>query len=122
SNAAYYRILPQMPTHSTATVAIYTKKQSCFNFCQFTNEINNPDILIVQISGPGIQSFKLFNVYNEKREIADQANSRNLWTVERALRIAIISNRAIICGDFNAHHHWWNSHVQNPVRSEALIS
>ena len=33
-----------------------------------------------------------------------------------------IPEKAIICGDFNAHHSWWNSRIQNSIRANALIS
>jgi hypothetical protein len=30
-------------------------------------------------------------------------------------------NNALICGDFNAHHPWWNSRIRNGIRSDELI-
>jgi hypothetical protein len=31
--------------------------------------------------------------------------------------------RTLICGDFNAHHHWWNSErVKGYINTEILIS
>ena len=33
----------------------------------------------------------------------------------------ILPDRAIICGDFNAHHPWWNS-IANPIRAETLTT
>jgi len=28
----------------------------------------------------------------------------------------------LICGDFNAHHSWWNSSITNNIRSDSLVS
>ena len=33
-----------------------------------------------------------------------------------------ILEKAVICEDFNGHHSWWNSKVQNSIRLNALIS
>src|SRR5207244_13048547 len=66
SNAAYHCILPQTTLPAKPRVLIYAKKQFCFNYCQLTDEINDPDMLILQISCPGIQKFKLLNVYNHR--------------------------------------------------------
>jgi hypothetical protein len=66
-------------------------------------ECKDPDIIVLEISGPGIEKFKIFNVYNERRE-TENSNIINNWTVERSLQEIDITNSAIICGDFNAHH------------------
>ena len=59
----------------------------------------------------------IFNVYNEK-QIGSEDHE---YTVERKLSTVELPARAIICGDFNAHHSWWNSRVNNPVRADALV-
>jgi hypothetical protein len=114
SNSAYYTILPD--TLEKPRVVIYARKESIFEFCQL-DDCKDPDIIMLEISGPGIEKFRIFNVYNERRETE---NSNN-WTVERSLQSADITNSAIICGDFNAHHRWWNSRIRNPVRSQNLV-
>ena len=63
----------------------------------------------------------LFNIYNEKSQ---NANDEQLYTIERELaNIQLNSNqKVIIAGDFNAHHSWWNSKIENSIRTEALIN
>ena len=33
-----------------------------------------------------------------------------------------LSSRAIVCGDFNAHHPWWNSRIGSLVRADNLVT
>jgi hypothetical protein len=97
SNSAYYTILPD--TLEKPRVVIYAHKESTFEFCQL-DDYKDPDIIILEISGPGIE------------------NSNN-WTVERSLQIDT-TNSAIIYGDFNTHYDWWNLRIRNAIRSQNL--
>jgi hypothetical protein len=71
SNSAYYIILPD--TLEKPRVVIYTRKEFIFEFCQL-NYCKDPDIIIFEISGPGIKKFRIFNVYNERRKIENSNN------------------------------------------------
>ena len=75
------------------------------------------DVQVLDISINDLPNLLIFNVYNEK-----QIGSENhKYTVERKLSTVELPARAIICGDFNAHHSWWNSRVNNPVKADALV-
>jgi hypothetical protein len=71
SNSAYYIILPD--TLEKPRVVIYARKESSFEFCQL-DDCKDPDIIILEISGPGIKKFRIFNVYNERRETENSNN------------------------------------------------
>ena len=74
------------------------------------------DILILQVSGPGISSFQLINIYNEKGLGENQE-----WTIKRSLETIKPEKRSIIYGDFNAHYRWWNLRISNLIRYSELI-
>jgi len=58
----------------------------------------------------------LLNIYNEKSQEEDS----DIWTVERKLKDIQLFSKSIICGDFNAHHLWWNSEVEHSIRATNL--
>jgi hypothetical protein len=68
SNSAYYTILPD--TLEKPRVVIYARKESTFEFCQL-DDCKDPDIIMLEISGLGIEKFRIFNIYNERRETED---------------------------------------------------
>ena len=57
------------------------------------------------------------HVYNEKR-LGEQIVVGQ-YTVERSLQRMGVQGRTLICGDFNAHHHWWNS--ESAAGSDVLV-
>jgi exonuclease III len=122
AHSAYWSVLPNCPNPETRPrVAVYWRKQSAFKYSQITHLVDDPDILVLNISGPGLPEFQMINIYNEKRSGNDTGIGQ--YTVERSLqRVNLPSNKAIICGDFNAHHHWWNSEIETPERSENLVT
>jgi hypothetical protein len=78
---------------------------------------DDPDVIVLDISGPGFIGATLVNVYNEKRQ--DERIGVGQYTVERCLQRMNARERTLVCGDFNAHHHWWNSeraegHINTP--------
>ena len=58
------------------------------------------DIQVLDISINDLPSLLMFNVYNEKQIGSEDYE----YTVERKLSTVELPARAIICGDFNAHH------------------
>ena len=78
---------------------------------------HDSDIQVLDISTNDLPNLLIFNVYNGK-QIGSEDHE---YTVERKLSTIELPARAIICGDFNAHHSWWNSRVNNPVRADALV-
>jgi hypothetical protein len=59
SNSAYYTILPD--TLEKPRVVIYARKESTFEFCQL-DDCKDPDIIMLEISGPGIENLRILNV------------------------------------------------------------
>jgi hypothetical protein len=119
SHSAYYCILPDSQ-NIRPRVAIYARKQSSFSFCHRTDLTSDTDIVIVDVSGPGIETFQIINIYNEKSLDSDPEFTD--YTVERSLQYVQLSHETLIVGDFNAHHNWWNSSITNSVRASSLIS
>ena len=62
---------------------------------------DNTDILIIDISGPDIDSFQIINVYNEKG-----LDTNTSYIIERSLQNLQLSKETLIVGDFNAYHSW----------------
>ena len=94
----------------------FVSKNTNLNCTSRYNISNNSDIQVLDISS-NTKDFLILNIYNEKSQEKNQK-----YTIERKLTSIDILEKAIICGDFNAHHSWWNSNIQNSIRSDALIS
>ena len=45
---------------------------------------DDPDIIVLSVTGPGLQEFKLVNVYNEKRH--GEMIGEGHYTIERSLQ------------------------------------
>ena len=120
SQSAYYCILPTISNNIRPRVAIYARKQSRYSFCHRTDLTADTDIIIIDVSGPDIETFQIINIYNERS--LDPDSDSTSWTVERSLQDIELSKETLILGDFNAHHSWWNSSVNNSIRSDSLIS
>jgi exonuclease III len=116
SHPAYISILPPRKKRIRPRVAIFARKNTPYNYIARPDISNNSDILILQVSGLGISPFQLINIYNEKGLGENQE-----WTIKRSLQTLKPEKRSIICGDFNAHHSWWNSRISNPIRCLELI-
>jgi hypothetical protein len=111
SHSAYYCIMPESEK-IRPRVMIFAKKNSRFQFCQRSDICSDTDILIIDINdslNPDTEIIQLINIYNEK----SLSENNNEWTVKRSLQNIISAKNAIICGDFNAHHSWWNSAVSD---------
>ena len=128
SHPTYNCILPNTVNGIRPRVAIFAKKQSVYKFCQRTDITADSDIIIIDVSGQNIDSFQIINVYNEKSLNSDadadadaDADSTD-YTVERSLQNIQLSMETLIAGDLNAHHSWWNSSINNNVRSDSLVS
>ena len=79
---------------------------------------NDPDIQCLTLSTQTTLPTLLLNVYNERSQAPDQ----NERTMDRCMANIPLPEKAIIVGDFNAHHPWWNSNVQTPKRAESIIN
>src|SRR6266513_993404 len=83
SHSAYYCIMSESEK-IRPRVMIFAKKSSRYQFCQRSDICSDTDILIID---------------------------SNEWTVKRSLQNITPAKNIIVCGDFNAHHSWWNSAV-----------
>jgi hypothetical protein len=116
SHSAYNSILPNIIEDIRPRVAIFALKATPYSYTARPDIVNDPDLLILQISGASIGSFQLINLYNEKGLGVNRD-----WTIKRSLQDIKPDKRTIICGDFNAHHSWWNSTISSPIRTIELI-
>jgi ribonuclease HI len=118
SHPNYYCILPTNPK-VRPRVAIYAKKVSPYTYCYRSDLCQDPDILILDILEVNNQNpiLQIINIYNEK-----SLENQNLgYTIPRALVTIKPAENTLICGDFNAHHQWWNSKIKNGIRTTELI-
>src|SRR5436190_18200333 len=118
SHSAYYYIISENG-EIKSRVMIFAKKDSRFQFCQRLDICFDTDILIIDINdsqNTKAEVIQLINIYNEK----SLAENSNEWTVKRSLKKIIPYTNAIICGDFNSHHLWWNSAVSDATAKKAI--
>ena len=66
SHPAYISILPPTNKKIRPRVAIFARKNTPYSYTARPDISMDPDIIILQISGPGIKPFQLINLYNEK--------------------------------------------------------
>jgi hypothetical protein len=99
SHPVYIGILPSRREGIRPRVAIFTRKNTLYSYIARPDISNNLDILILQVSGPGISPFQLINIYNEKGLEENQE-----WTIKRSLESIKPEKRSIIYGDFNVYH------------------
>jgi hypothetical protein len=66
SHPAYIGILPPRKEGIRPRVAIFARKNTPYSYTARPDISSDSDILILQISGPGISPFQLINIYNEK--------------------------------------------------------
>src|SRR5690606_35128006 len=68
---------------------------------------NAPYLQVLEVSAPRVAPFLLYNIYNERYGDSQQ------YTSERLLHsYTFLTSRALIAGNMNAHHSWWNSKVE----------
>src|SRR5947207_1812488 len=109
SHSVYYCIMSESEK-IRFRVMIFAKKSSKYQFCQRSDICSDTDILIIDINdslNSDAEVIQLINVYNEK----SLSENSNEWTVKRSLQNITPAKNTIVCGDFNAHHSWWNSAV-----------
>jgi hypothetical protein len=119
SHPAYYCILSERQ-NIRPRVVIFARKGSRFQACLRSDITISSDLQIIDIKDKEnkLETLQFINIYNEKS--LEQGN--NIYTVNRDLLHIIPSQNTIICGDFNAHHSWWNEEVMDSIRAEALVN
>ena len=116
SHLAFIKIAFNTKQNVKARTITFVSKNanlSCISRYDISNDSNTHMLDILS----NIENFRILNIYNEKSQ-----NKNQEYTVERKLTTIDISEKAIICEDFNAHYSWWNSKIQNSIRTNALIS
>jgi hypothetical protein len=119
SHPSYTSILPPSPAHIRPRVATFLSKTAAHISLTPRNDLaNDPDAQCLTLSTPSTPPILLINLYNEKSQSPDNDER----TIERCIHQIPLPDRAIIVGDFNAHHQWWNSSVTTPKRAETIIN
>ncbi len=116
SHTAYHIILPEF-CDIRPRVAVFAKKDLIHQFCYRSDLCKDSDIIILDILNSEIPDFQIINVYNKKL-LKENCND---WTLDRILPYIKPQKYLIICGDFNAHHLWWNLDISNPIRANELV-
>jgi len=116
SHTAYHTILPEF-CDIRPRVAIFAKKDLIHQFCYRSDLCKDSDIIILDFLNSEIPDFQIMNVYNEK-SLKENCND---WILNRILSYIKLQKYSIICGDFNAHHLWWNLDVSNSIRANELV-
>src|SRR4030095_4505505 len=80
SHPAYITILPNKKDNIRPRIAIFARKDTKFSYTARPDIINDPDILILQISGPGLKLIQLINLY--KKNVLGKNSD---YTVKRSL-------------------------------------
>ena len=119
SHPAFTCILPASSSNLRPKVVTFVSKKQNGIRCTPRPDVSmDSDLQALSITGTGFQEVLLLNIYNKK---SLQVDSTEL-TVERTLKQITTLKRTIICGDFNAHHTWWNSTIATPKNADAIIS
>jgi exonuclease III len=114
-HSAYHLITPQ-PTQSLSNIRIkprvltYIRKASNLEFTPKYDLSADPDLQVIEVVEK--ETFYIVNVYNERERLEEGLGPS---TVDRLLQHLDLRQPAIIAGDFNLHHTWWNS-LANPSR------
>ena len=119
SHFAFYCIM-LITQNIRPRVMIFARKQSRFDFCLRSDICTDSDILIIDIidkTNSFSETIQLINIYNE-RSLKEDCNE---YTVNRKLHEIIPNKNAILCGDLNAYHSWWNSTITNPKNANKLV-
>ena len=95
----------------------FVLKKSALKITPRPDISNDSDVQVLHITNIDIDDCMIINIYNEK----NQLSTSNEYTIERSLTKIELSANSIICGDFNAHHAWWNSRISSSIRANSLI-
>lgn len=116
SHSNYSCIISQILNKRVRVCAFVSKTNRKLNCTYRVDIINDSDCQILQISIENLRNLKLINLYNEKDENLIYTNDRILPELKFES-----TDQIVLCEDFNAHHSWWNSRIQNSIRTKELI-
>src|SRR5213078_4573738 len=66
SHPAYISILPAPRDNIRPRVAVFARRDTRYSYTARPDITQDPDILVLQVSGPGLEPIQLINLYNEK--------------------------------------------------------
>ena len=118
SHPSFTCIMPKIATYRSRVAIFVTKGNPKLQCTPRTDLIDDYDMQIIEITIDEVRKVQIFNIYNEKSQ-----SDRETYTIDRLL-IQLqpkSTDQFVICGDFNAHHIWWNSKIQQAIRSENLV-
>jgi Reverse transcriptase (RNA-dependent DNA polymerase)/Endonuclease-reverse transcriptase len=119
SHPSFQCILAGSSDGKRPRVAAFVSKTNPQLNCTLRSDIvDDPDLLALEVHQPGIPTTLIVCIYNERSQEPDSRE----YTVDRALVNISLPARAIVCGDFNAHHGWWDSAAAQQVRSDQLVT
>ena len=98
-------------------ITIFVLKKSTLKITFKFDISNDSNFQILHITDIDIDDCMIINIYNEK----NQLSTSNEYTIERSLTKIELSTNSIICGDFNAHHAWWNFRIFSSIRANFLV-
>ena len=98
-------------------IMTFILKKSALKITFRSDISNDSDVQVLHITNIDIDNCMIINMYNEK----NQLSTLNEYTIERSLTKIELSANSIICGDFNAHHAWWNFRISSSIRANSLI-
>ena len=118
SHPSFTCIMPKIATYRSRVAIFVTKCNPKLQCTPRTDLIDDSDMQIIEITIDEVRKVPIFNIYNEKSQ-----NDRETYKIDRLLikYQPTSTNQFIVCGDFNAHHNWWNSKIQHAIRSENLV-
>jgi hypothetical protein len=115
SHSNYTCIISRI-SNKRARVCSFVSKTNHKLSCTYqVNIINDSDCQILQISIENLRNLKLINLYNEKDENLIYTNDQILSNLKLSF-----TDQILLYEDFNAHHSWWNSRIQNSTRTKNL--
>ena len=128
---AYELIVPLANTSSSnipirPRVLTYVRKARKLVYIPRYDLFNDPDIQAIEIMG--IETFLLYNIYNEKERDyglnPNQGPHQGRYTIDRLLLNTHLQLPTLLAGDFNLHHPRWNSAARpaNTAVADSLVS
>lgn len=108
-------------------VLTYVRKASNIEVNPRYDLAADPDLQILEVI-TSLEPFLIINIYNERERLgpenpeAPEIRQRlGEYTVNRLLQFIPITQPALIAGDFNLHHPWWNSTATQADTTKATL-
>ena len=115
THSSFMQIPPNHSSNYRPRTLAYVSKTCKLNINLATESPIDTDIQILDVTD-GNNTLQIINLYNQR----DQAGSSKN-TFHRHLQEYRTPPNAIIIGDFNAHHPWWEPHVESVTTADELL-